>query len=102
MKVYIYSVRDNVALTYLEPFYANNDGVARRMVANAARDPSHPFCKSPYDYVLFKHGSLDLSDASFETHEPKSLGVAGELAEVRTFGQTVASAAERVKKEMSK
>lgn len=79
MKVFIYSVRDAVAEVYLEPFYANNDAVARRMVANAVRDPNHPFGRSPTDFCLFKHGSLNLLDASFDTHEPQSLGLAADL-----------------------
>lgn len=75
MKVCIYSVFDSVALVYLEPFYAPSDAVARRMFATSVNRSGHPFSENPDDFCLFKHGQIDLTDASFDTHEPVSLGV---------------------------
>lgn len=55
----IYTVRDNKAGAYLEPFYSQNDDTAFRSIANCLRDPEHTFSINIEDYDLYYLGSYE-------------------------------------------
>lgn len=80
MKRYIYTCYDTAVEAHLDPFYMRADGEAIRGVLATLDRPDHPFTKHPDQYILFRHGSFDDDDASFELHPPKSLGTVLELS----------------------
>ncbi len=71
----IYSVYDSTAEAYLEPFFAKNDGTARRSFSVAVNEPGHDFGKFPQDFVLFKIGMWDELSGVIDAGVPKSLGL---------------------------
>lgn len=73
MMLKIYSVRDNTAAAFLQPFYATTDGVAIRSFMDAANDSAHQFHKHIADYTLYLLGEFDDGNGSFQCHEPQRL-----------------------------
>lgn len=55
----IYSVRDNVAEAYLQPFFSVNTGSAVRSLTEVVNDPSHQFAKNASDYSLWYLADFD-------------------------------------------
>lgn len=55
----IYTIFDTKAEIYNQPFYANNNNHAIRMVGDALGDPNHDFAKHPEDFLLFHIGEFD-------------------------------------------
>lgn len=55
----IFSVRDNVADAFLQPFFSVNTGSAIRSLAEAVNDPQHTFAKHADDYSLWGLGTFD-------------------------------------------
>lgn len=61
MEKKVYSIKDNVAGEFSQPFYCNNDDVAKRIVTNSflsSKDVKLHSC----DYYLFCLGSFDISN----------------------------------------
>lgn len=54
---HIFSVYDNKAEAYLQPFFATAPGLAVRMFQQAVNDPEHDMSKYAADYNLFQIGS---------------------------------------------
>ena len=54
-----YSIFDSKAESYSPPFFAGSDGLACRMVSDAASDPGTTLFKHPADFTLYRLGSFD-------------------------------------------
>lgn len=65
----MFSVRDNVADAYLQPFFSINTGSAIRAVAEAVNDGGHTFAKHPEDYGLWGLGTFDDSTGKIDPNE---------------------------------
>lgn len=72
MKVNVYSVFDEKAGAYLQPFFMVNDAMAIRAVKNAVSDPDHNFSLNAADYTLFRVGTWD-DDGGILTSEKTGL-----------------------------
>lgn len=59
MKLKIYSIRDQKAEMFLQPFFAVNEAVAKRSFVTAAMDESHDFNRFSEDYSLWEIGEFD-------------------------------------------
>lgn len=59
MQLVIFSVHDQKAEAFIQPFYAPNVAMAIRMFSTAANDPSTQFAQNPGDYTLFEIGRFD-------------------------------------------
>ena len=59
MKLYIYTVYDNLAETHATPFFAVNDDVARRSFVDLVADSRTTVAQHPDDFILFCVGSFD-------------------------------------------
>ena len=59
MKKQIYSVYDNIAGTWMDPFYAVNKATALRTFSDASNDERSLFNKHPTDFVLYHVGEWD-------------------------------------------
>jgi hypothetical protein len=59
VKLNVYSVFDEKAGAYLQPFFMQNDNVALRAISNCLADPQHNFALNPSDYTLFLIGEWD-------------------------------------------
>lgn len=55
----IFSIYDSKAEAYLQPFFADTEGVAERMAQQAANDESHMFHQHAGDYTMFQVGEWD-------------------------------------------
>lgn len=62
----IFSVYDQKAIAYLQPFFANTEGIAVRMFTAAVNDTEHQFARFAEDYVLYKIGEFDDSTGLIE------------------------------------
>lgn len=65
MKLLTYTVYDNRALIYNQPFYAPTDGAALRMFEELANDTSTSVGRHPGDYTLFLCASYDDQAGAF-------------------------------------
>lgn len=59
MKNKIFTIYDQKAKAYLQPFYSNNNATAVRIISDLTNDPDHTFSKHPEDYTLQEIGSFD-------------------------------------------
>lgn len=59
MKINIYAVKDTVQGAFMQPFYLQNDNVAKRAFEMAINDPNSNWNKMPKDLQLFKLGEYD-------------------------------------------
>lgn len=59
MKLGVFSVFDDKAAVYTQPFYFPVKGQAIRMFSDAAEDDKFPFKKHPEDYSLYQLGEFD-------------------------------------------
>ncbi len=79
MKKPMFSIYDNKAGTWLDPFYATNEAVAQRTFSDAVNDPQSMFNKHPTDFVLFHVGTWDDQKGKIEIKEPaKNMGLAND------------------------
>lgn len=82
MKLGIFSVYDEKAEAYLQPFFALTKGSALRAFADAVNDPKHEFARHAADYTLFQIGFFDQETGFVESERPVPLGNAVEFREV--------------------
>lgn len=69
----IYSIYDSKAEAYLQPLFANTNGVAIRIFSEAVSDENHAFNKYAADYTLFEIGTFDENSGNIEgLKTPKS------------------------------
>ena len=59
MKLFIYSIYDNLAKSHATPFFAVNDDVARRSFVDLVADPRTTVAQHPDDFTLFCVGVFD-------------------------------------------
>lgn len=62
----VYTLFDTKALIFNTPFFAVNDGVAKRMCADLASDANTTVGRHPADYVLYRLGTYDDNLGSFD------------------------------------
>lgn len=75
----IFSVYDNAAGAYLQPFFAPTVGLAVRSFSDAVNDPKHQFNTHVHDYTLYLLGEFNDSDGSFSPQtEPVKISTAKE------------------------
>lgn len=76
----VFSVRDNAAEAYLQPFFSVNRATALRALREAVRDVSHTFAKYPSQYGLFYLGTFDDQTCVFTLEStPVSFGLLSDL-----------------------
>lgn len=63
----VYSIYDEKAAAYLNPFYSQNDNVAIRAIAEILHDPLHAFSRFPSDYTLYYLGEFDNIIGAFKS-----------------------------------
>lgn len=79
----VFSIYDEKAEAYMQPFFLPKTGMAIRTITNCVNDPKHQFCAHPADYTLFLLGEFD--DSSGQYHEMKK--PLGNLVEFKTQGE---------------
>jgi hypothetical protein len=79
----IFTVYDEKAEAYLQPFFFNTIGQAVRAITDLTNDVNHEFCKHASDYTLFCLGEFDELNGTFHG-EKKPLG---NLVEFKTVYQ---------------
>ncbi|AXH75077.1 MAG: nonstructural protein [Microviridae sp.] len=60
---YLYSIYDNKAKAFSNPFTSVNDHTAVRDFQRAATDPNSDICRFPEDYTLFQIASFNDENA---------------------------------------
>lgn len=66
MIINAYSVRDEKAEAFLQPFFMHNDAVAQRAYLSSIRDTEHEFSKHPEDYTLYRLAEYDDQNGTFK------------------------------------
>lgn len=66
MKLNIYVVFDNKAMTYNRPFFVINDAIASRMASDHLNDKQSEIARHPADFSLFHLGEYDDQTAKFD------------------------------------
>lgn len=69
----IYSIYDEKAAYYMQPFFLNQDAEAIRAIADLIDKPDHPFAKHPQDYTLFGLGEYDELNGTFTTDHKRAI-----------------------------
>lgn len=69
MKLFLFSIHDSKAEAFIQPYYAVNSAVGRRIFETACNDDSVEFSKHPGDYGLFELGTFDQDTGRFELLE---------------------------------
>lgn len=82
MLKFLYSVYDNKAKAYSNPFTSVNQSTAIRDFTQAARDPNSQLSKFSEDFTLVELAEFDDETAVFNTHpNPIVLGLASNFKE---------------------
>ena len=68
MIVKIYSVYDQAASAFMQPFFFATKGLAIRSFTEAVNSPDQLFNKYPSDYVMFELGEFEDSSAVIRMH----------------------------------
>lgn len=68
----VYTLFDTKALIFNTPFFAMNDGVAKRMCADLVADMSTTVGRHPADYVLYNLGTYNDNDGAFALASPRN------------------------------
>lgn len=80
MKLKMFTVYDDAAAAYLQPFFFATNAQAIRAFTELANDANHQFCKYAHQYVLFEVGSFDQQTGHMEVlPTPYSIGKAIEF-----------------------
>lgn len=61
----VFSIFDEKAEAYLNPFYLDTTGLAIRAITDCVNDPNHQFARHPADYTLFQLGEWDDTTGHF-------------------------------------
>jgi len=83
MILYVFTVRDDKAAAYLNPFYVQNEALAIRAMRDCLGSSDHSFAKYPEDYSLYQLGTYDDAQGKFElfdkpTHVANLVDLKGE------------------------
>jgi len=76
----IYSIYDEKAEAFLQPFFFDTHGQAIRAIVDCINDPNHNFARHTSDYTLFTLGLFDDSDATITVNKTSL----GNLVEFKT------------------
>ena len=71
----VFSVRDDKAMAFMQPFFCVTRGVAFRMFYAACIDSSHDFHKYAEDYALYEIGEWDDTEPRLTQIDPPDLVV---------------------------
>lgn len=71
MKVEIFTIYDEKAKAYVQPYFAINRGVAVRMFANEVNRDGSQMRASAEDFTLFFVGSFDDANGTFVISSPE-------------------------------
>ena len=77
MNLIAHTIYDEVAKTYLNPFYLHNDHEAMRMFMTWQKNPELPMAAHPEDYILYSIGFYDTNTGILEAQTPHSLIMKG-------------------------
>ncbi len=87
MDLHIYSIYDAKAEAYIQPFFATNEGMAKRMFHKACNDQETDFWKYSQDYTLFFIGFFSQTTGLLHPNKaPETLGGALEYKGKLTNG----------------
>lgn len=76
MKIKVFSVYDEKAQAYMQPFQMLHTGQAERTFGDCINSPKHQFSHHPHDYTLFEIGEFDDSSGNTtNSHIPLGNGV---------------------------
>lgn len=79
MEIKIYSIYDNKAEAYMEPFFATTAGLAIRRFADTANNPDTMLFRHPNDFALYEIGTFNDKAGTVNCHKnAKNLGLAAE------------------------
>lgn len=79
MEIKIYSIYDNKAEAFMEPFFAVTAGLAIRRFADTANNPETTLFRHPNDFVLYEVGVFNDKAGTVLSHKnAKNLGLAAE------------------------
>jgi hypothetical protein len=67
----IFSVYDDKAEAYLQPFFAGSKGLATRSITDVVNDANHQFHKYAADFTLFELGEFDDTNGNITLHDSK-------------------------------
>lgn len=70
----MYTVYDEKAEAFLQPFFMEKDAMAIRAIIDCVSDPGHRFCQHASDFTLFRIGKFDSNDGCLLHDDKKSLG----------------------------
>lgn len=62
----VFSIYDEKAHAWLQPFFMDTTGLAIRAITDCVNDPNHQFAKHPADYTFFQIAQFDDHSAEFE------------------------------------
>lgn len=79
----VFSIFDDKAAAYLQPFFLDTTGQAIRAIQDCVSDPNHNFAKHTADYTLFQIGEFDNTTGVFQPFEKTSLGNFLELTQTK-------------------
>lgn len=75
MELKVFSIYDQKARVFGNPFVAPTTGLAERMVKDIMRNPGHALAKYPEDFTLYEVGTWDDADGNFINTEPHNCGL---------------------------
>ncbi len=82
MKLLVFSVYDEKAEFFSNPFFVAATGIATRMIADLANDPSTTISKHPNDFTLYHVGNWNNTEAKFDNlATPKFIARASEYTQ---------------------
>lgn len=66
----IFTIYDNKAQAFLQPFFTRNENTAIRMVSQILQNAEHEFTRHMADYELYALGEYDDNSGKIETIPP--------------------------------
>jgi hypothetical protein len=85
MELNIYSIYDEDAKAYLQPFFTQNHGIAIRVFSDNVNGKDNQIANHPHKFTLFHIGTYNDSTAKIDSLKtPKSLGKGNEYKESET------------------
>lgn len=70
----LFTVYDEKAHCYTNPFVTSTAEVALRSFSDCINSPDHHFGKNPHDYTLFDLGEFDDNTGIYNTKSPQAMG----------------------------
>ncbi|QXP08494.1 MAG: nonstructural protein [Arizlama microvirus] len=83
MKLKIYSIFDEKAKAYAQPFYMQQDGLAMRAFGDLVNDKTSQLNKHPVDFTLWCLGEYDDNSGMFCCDKPKHICKAVDFVDVK-------------------